>query len=85
MEKTEFKALMYCGEYVNTNLLEKGIYACDKPFIYHKDETIDTLIQRGKNIKDMTGATIMPEIYFDNLRMCQLVPISITSIMQVKP
>lgn len=33
MKETEFKALMHCGQYVDANLLEKGIYTCSKPFI----------------------------------------------------
>ena len=40
---------MYCGQYVDVNLLEKGIYTCSKPFIYKKDETIGTIIERGRS------------------------------------
>lgn len=65
MKETEFKALMHCGQYVDTNLLEKGIYACSKPFIYAKDETIETMIERGRMTKDMTGASFISEKYFD--------------------
>ncbi len=75
-EETEFKALMHCGQYVDANLLENGIYACEKPFIYSKDETIETMIERGKMMKDMTS--FISDRYFDNLKHCQLVPILIT-------
>ncbi len=55
MKETEFKALMYCGQYVDANLLDNGVYVCSKPFIYSKDETIETMIERGRMMKDMTG------------------------------
>jgi hypothetical protein len=80
MEQTEFKTLMHCGQYVDSNLLGKGIYACSKPFIYSKDETIETMIERGRMMKDMTGASFISEKYFDNLKQCQLVPILITQV-----
>ena len=80
MKETEFKALMHCGKYVDANLLEKGIYACTKPFIYSKDETIETMIERGRMMKDMTGASFINEHYFESLKQCQLVPILITEV-----
>lgn len=80
MKETEFKVLMYCGQYVDANLLEKGIYTCQKPFIYSKDETIETMIERGRVMKDMTGASFASERYFDSLKQCQLVPILITEV-----
>jgi len=82
MKGTEFKALMHCGQYVDANLLGKGIYSCSKPFIYAKDETIDTMIERGRMMKDMTGAGFISEKYFERLKQCQLVPILITEIHQ---
>ena len=80
MKDKEFKALMNCGQYVDANLLEKGIYYCSKPFIYSKEETIETLIERGKMIKDITLKCFITEKYFDNLKQCQLVPILITEV-----
>jgi hypothetical protein len=80
MKETEFKALTHCGQYVDANLLEKGIYACPKPFIYSKDETIETMIERGRMMKDTTGASFISERYFDSLKQCQLVPILITEV-----
>ena len=77
MLETEFKALMHCGIFVDANLLGKGIYACEKPFIYFKDETIESMIERGKQMKDMTGALFLNEKYFEDLKQCELVPISI--------
>jgi len=78
MLETEFKALMHCGMYVDANLLQKGIYTCDKPFIYSKDETIESMIERGKQMKDMTGASFIGDKYFESLQQCELVKIFVT-------
>jgi hypothetical protein len=78
MLQTEFKALMHCGMYVDANLLQKGIYTCAKPFIYSKDETIESMIQRGKQMKDMTGASFIGDKYFESLQQCELVKIFVT-------
>ena len=82
MKETTFKALMHCGQYVDANLLEKGIYVCSKPFIYSKDETIEVMIERGRMMKDMTGASFISEKYFDSLKQCQLVDVSLTEIVK---
>lgn len=78
MNETEFKTLMYCGQYVDANLLGKGIYTCSKPFIYEKDETIETIVERGRMVKDMTGSSFISEKYFDNLKQCELITIFIS-------
>lgn len=80
MKEKEFKALMHCGEYVDNNLLEKGIYTCSRPFIYSKDETIDSMIETARLVKDMSGVNFISERYFDNLKKCQLVTILITEV-----
>lgn len=76
MRETEFKTLMYCGEYVNANLLESGVYTCITPFLYSKKETIESLIEKGREIQDMTGVYVS-EKYFDSLKQCQLVPVTV--------
>ena len=78
MLETEFKALMHCGMYVDANLLEKGIYTCDKPFIYSKNETIESMVERGRQMKDIAESSFISDKYFDNLKRCKLVPILIT-------
>jgi hypothetical protein len=75
--KTQFKALMHCGRYVDANLLEGGIYTCEKPFIYSLEETIESMIERGKRLKDMAAFNFIPAKYFENLSKCELVCISI--------
>ena len=78
MLETEFRALMHCGMYVDENLLEKGNYSCDKPFIYSKNETIKNMIERGKQMKDITGSMFIMDKYLDNLKQCELVKIFLT-------
>lgn len=77
MRGEEFKTLSHCGMYVDVNLLEKGIYTCSKPYIYPKNETIKTIIQRASTMKDLTGEKFISESYLDNLRQCELTSIFI--------
>jgi len=76
--QAEFKTLMYCGNYVDANLLEKGIYTCQKPFIYHSHETISSLIKQAEDIQDKMGKHHISDKYIDNLKQCELVSIIIT-------
>lgn len=77
MKETEFKTLMYCDMYVDVNLLEKGIYGSTKPFIYSKEETIESLDLKAEKIRDSMGVHHVSDTYFENLKQCQLVPITI--------
>lgn len=72
MRDEEFKILTFNGEYVDANLLEKGIYVCSKPFIYSKDETIENMAERARTVKDIAGLSFISEKYFDNLKQCKL-------------
>jgi hypothetical protein len=82
MKETEFKVLMHEGNYVDVNLLECGIYFSIKPFIYHKLETIESLIEKAENIKDAMAKHHISDDYFSNLRKCELVKVK---IIEVKP
>lgn len=75
--ETKFKVLMHCGYYVDANMLHEGIYITNKPFIYSKDETIESMIDRGRLMKDMTGANFISEKYFENLKECELVDVEL--------
>ena len=77
MKETGFKALMYMGDYVDSNLLEKGIYSASEPKLYDKCTTIEWLEKRARMTVDMTGACFISERYFDNLRKCELVDVSV--------
>ena len=70
---------MYCGSYVDVNLLEKGIYTCTKPHLYDMSETIETLIFRAEKIQDMTGKHHVSDTYFENLKQCEMVSIVVST------
>lgn len=77
-----FKTLTYLGQFVDTNLLEKGIYIKDKPSIYSIDTTIESLVEMGKRMKDMNGIQFISDRYFENLKQCELSEIEVTLINQ---
>jgi len=79
-KETEFSVLMYCGQYVDVNLLEKGIYVSNKPFLYEKKATIDHLKYQASMMIDMLGKTFISESYIKNLEKCELVRVSIKEI-----
>jgi hypothetical protein len=72
-----FKTLTYLGQFVDTNLLERGIYNSEKPSIYSIDTTIDSLVDMGKMMKDMAGNSFISDSYFENLKKCELSEIEI--------
>ena len=72
-----FRVLMHTGQYVDSNLLEKGIYSTSRPTLYSKDATIEGLEQQGRIVKDMAGELFISEKYFENLRLCKLVDVSL--------
>ena len=78
MIETEFLALMHCGQYVDANLLEKGIYTTSKPFIYDNKTTIDGLKHQASLMIDMMGQMFVSDKYLSNLEQCQLVPVKIS-------
>jgi len=78
MNETEFKVLMYCGIYVDINLLEKGIYYTEKPYLFSKNDTIENIIKHNKTFfKDKKGNSFLKDEYFENISKCELVPIKI--------
>lgn len=85
MKETNFKVLMYMDKYVDANLLYTGIYWRTVPNLYPKDDTIETLIERGRAIKDMDGNSLITEEYIQNLKECQLVPIVIMEANSILP
>ncbi len=84
MIETEFKALMHGGVYVDAQLLHKGIYTCNKPCIYSKDETIESMVFRGKQMKDMTGACFIGGKYLEHLQQCELVSITVCTTKPIE-
>jgi hypothetical protein len=79
IEKT-FKVLMHMGEYVDSNRLYDGIYPTATPRLYSKDVTIESLVEQGRIMKDMTLQSFIQETYFENLMLCELVIVNLTGI-----
>ncbi len=73
MRQSEFRVLMFMGQYVDMNLLEKGIYTGSMPSLFHKDTTIEMIIEQHKMMKDIMGNLFVTDKYFDNLKECELV------------
>lgn len=65
------------GTYIDANKLYKGIYGCDKPFLYSKDETIDRLVKKYQDLESMIPPEIYSNKYINNLRQCYLCDIEI--------
>ena len=80
MKETKFRVLMHTGQYIDTNLLEKGIYSTSTPTLYSKDTTIKMIEDQGRLMKDMTGNLFISERWFENLRKCNLVYVSLTGV-----
>lgn len=72
-----FKTLVFANQYVDTRLLEKGIYPCTTPRLFDRDETMDSIIERLKWTVDINGKSFVPDSYFENLKRCSLVDIVI--------
>jgi hypothetical protein len=68
---------MYRNQYVNLDLLSKGIYACSKPHLFDMNETIQSLINKAYDIQDKMGEHHFTDSYFKNLKQCDMVHIFI--------
>lgn len=73
MQEIKFKVLMSLGQYVDTNLLEKGVYPTNKPNLFEFNETLLSIKERALFLQDKMGNGFLPESYFTNLEQCQLV------------
>lgn len=77
--QTIFKTLMYGNEYIEVNLLDRGLYSSTRPYILHREITIDRLIELAED-KDVIMR--LPQEYIDNLKKCELVTIQINVIYE---
>ena len=71
MNEVNFKVLMYNGFYVNHAMLSEGIYSTDLPSLFRKETTLESLS------KIKTGFFSLPNSYYKNLAMCELVNVTI--------
>jgi hypothetical protein len=79
MREIKYKILMFNGELVDETKLHDGIYIKSiSPTLYSKEETIESLIERTKWMKDASGINFFSDEYFDNLSQCELVDVTLT-------
>lgn len=79
MLETKFKVLMHHGVYVNTTLLDKGIYEIGTPnHLYSKDDTIESLVRLLEKVQANSYRVIVSDEYFENLKQCELVEVCLT-------
>lgn len=79
MKEMKFKVLIKDGQLVGVSPMgEMGIYPTPKPTLHWADETIESLIQCGREDQAANGECFWPESYFENLKKCQLVDCVLT-------
>ena len=69
---TKFKVLMSAGHYVDANMLHRGVYTCDKPFVYKMETTINSMIETHEKMEYMLPSEFKGEYYRENLKKCYL-------------
>jgi len=72
--KTQFKVLVYQGEYVDASMLFKGLYATGKPRLYNEYTTIESLLESLTAIVDPKDY----KDYYINLQQCELKTVNLT-------
>lgn len=77
MKEIAVKALMHCGAFVDPTRLPEGLYIRTIPAIYEQNITIDLLCEWAKGMIDPSGECCFDDRYFDNLRACELVEVTI--------
>lgn len=70
----EFKILMFRGRMVDVDRLLMGIYECEKPHLFSKSTTINSLTEDAKSM-EIVGMKF--KNYIDNLRKCRLVDVTL--------
>ena len=78
MAETKALALMYAGSFIDTSLLENGLYSTSTPAIYSDGNTIKLMEERARLLVDAQGKCYFSDAYFENLNKCKLVPVLIT-------
>ena len=79
MNETKFKVLTYLGQFVDENMLQKGIYTTSLPNLKSNNVTIEGMIQQGEMMKDMAGNLFISQSYFYNLKHCKLLDFTLVA------
>lgn len=77
IKKNSFLVLTYLGEFIDKDLLHKGLYYTKVPNLYNKETTIDLMITNARTFKDMNGNCFINEEYFENLSKCELTEVDL--------
>lgn len=75
-----YKILMHGDIMIDDDLLHKGLYDTDRPVLREVATTIDSMMERGKRIRDMTGHRFLCDEYFENLKKCELRTVVVTML-----
>jgi hypothetical protein len=72
MIQQKFKALTYCGQFVDENLLYKGIYTSSVPFLRSEDTKLEDLTISYVDYIKIHGTSDGLTNYIENLSKCEL-------------
>lgn len=75
--KKEFKVLMHNGGFVFYEMLGRGIYITEKPSLFVKEDTIESIVDRQKLTNSLSMTEIYTRRFVDNLKRCELVDVII--------
>lgn len=78
--ENNFKVLIYVGNFVDMGALNDGIYTTNRPQLYPKDMTLDSLIQQSEEAQKNWGKGFISDIYLENLRKCELVEYKLVKV-----
>lgn len=66
----KFKILTYCGQFMDVDMLEKGLYATTTPKLFDYDKTIEIIINEWQNLSERFGLDFTRCI--ENIKKCEL-------------
>lgn len=79
MIQQKFKALMYAGAFMDTNLLHTGLYAAHTPYLYPIETTIESLADQFRsNLGETYINGKYAKAYIENLSKCELVEVTLS-------
>jgi hypothetical protein len=71
----KYKVLLHGTQFVNENLLGKGIYTTIRPTLFEETDTIESLILKYENMRYMTKYELHCTV--ENLKKCRLVNVNL--------
>jgi len=74
---TTYSALQYAGNFIDENMLFKGLYFTNTPALYDASDTLEDLIKRHSELigRYMPGSPV--DVYVENLKQCKLVKVRV--------